>query len=103
MLPPEVTLEAQVGAWLRIAAARYRPATLETYRTALEAHVLPRLGRTPLGLVTRWSLRSLLIQLLHDGLAPRRVQSVLTALSAVLSDAVAEGLLERNAARSAGK
>lgn len=95
------TLATYATAWLHTAADRYRPATLESYRIALERHALPRLGDVPVPLVTPAHVRQVLVALLADGLAPRTVKAVQGALSTLLAAAEAEGLRTGNPARRA--
>jgi integrase len=97
-----------VDSWLPAVAVRLRGNTLAMYRQNIEAHVVPRLGHTPLQRLTAPSLNAFYAELLASGrkdgkggLSERTVRIQHVILRRALSDAVRWGLLSRNPAEYA--
>jgi integrase len=90
-------LESRVGA--RDPRRRYSRRTVELYRQRLHRHVIPALGRRPVGEVVLADVRRLVDQLAGDGLAPGTVTSVVGILSGLLRYAVKGDHLARNPVR----
>ena len=74
-----------------------RQRTWERYEQIARVHLKPALGRVKLKNLTPTQVRGLYRSKLDAGLSPRTVQYVHTALRKALKDAVADGLLPRNA------
>jgi integrase len=90
------------------AAAEGRPSTWDSYRMAVERHIVPSLGGMPLQGLTPAHLTAFYRTLLDDGrrdgrggLAPKSVRNVHGVLHAALRDAVRWGYLPRNVAAGA--
>ena len=82
---------------------RARPSTIPGYENAIEKHLIPRLGQTPLQALAPHQLTAFYAELLErgrcdgkGGLSLQTVRIVHGVLSRALSDAVNTQLLERN-------
>src|SRR5215213_4442730 len=75
-----------------------RQRTYERYEQIVRVHLVPALGRIKLKNLTPTHVRSLYREKLDSCLAPRTVQYIHTTLHKALKDAVADGLVPRNAA-----
>jgi integrase len=103
---PPLSLHRFIEMWLSSLLGRgLRPTTIACYRTALEAHVLPRLGRVPLARLSALHLNDLYARLLVDGrvdgrggLSPRSVRLVHSIVRKALADAVRWGNVGENVA-----
>ena len=74
-----------------------RQRTWERYEQIARVHLKPALGRVKLKNLPPTQVRGLYRSKLDAGLSPRTVQYVHTALRKALKDAVADGLVPRNA------
>jgi integrase len=74
-----------------------RPTTFERYEQIVRLHIRPVLGEVKLKNVTSAHVRGLYRQKLDDGLSPRTVQYVHVTLHKALKQAIADGLIPRNA------
>ena len=72
--------------------------TFERYEQIVRVHIKPTLGRIKLKALTPAHVRRLYREKLDAGLAPRTVQYVHVTLQKALKQAVADGLIPRNAA-----
>lgn len=105
----KVTLGEYLVSWLPSVAMELKPSTWDSYRRAVEAQIVPRLGSTPLQKVTTAAIKSFYADLLRDGrrtgggLSSRSVEFYGTVLGRALRDAVDQGLLTRNPADKAKK
>ena len=77
-----------------------RQRTYERYEQIARVHIKPTLGRIKLKTLTPVHVRALYREKLDAGLAPRTVQYIHVTLQKALSQAVADGLIPRNAAVS---
>lgn len=96
-----MTLDAYARDWLA-RQRRLAPNTIKAYGLALRHHILPRFGRHDLGAITTPDIRDWL----RTGLLtaePNTVKSHLAALSALLMDALLDGLIPANPAHGAGR
>lgn len=89
--------EYSVG-WLERKQAAVKPTTLSTYRTHLDAHLLPAFGDVPLRSITREHVKTWAARLEGGGLAPTTARAIVFTLAAVLREAVDDGRLVRNPA-----
>jgi len=74
---PRLTFTEVAARWLaefeaRVAAGERRDRTFDLYRSQLHRHLLPRLGRRRLGLITADDVVALMRELQADGLRPGR-------------------------------
>jgi integrase len=77
-----------------------RQRTYEGYEHMAERHIIPTLGCLKLKNLTPAHVRGLYRERLDSGLSPRTVQYVHSTLNKALKQAVADGLIPRNAATS---
>jgi len=107
----EMTTGQYLTEWLVSVAAggSIRPTTAKAYAVALRVHVIPRLGRVPLELLSRKLVKELYDHLfLHGrarpprgGLSIKAVHNVHLTLHRALEDAVDDGLISSNPATRA--
>jgi len=92
-----------VDAWLthwveKVAAPSVRPKTLAGYRTAVNRHLIPRIGRHRLDRLTPEHIEAMYASLLADGLAPATVHQAHRTLRTALGEAFARGRIVVNPA-----
>jgi integrase len=95
-LSPRLTFAEVAGRWLaefeaKVAAGERRDRTLDLYRSQLHRHLLPRLGRHRLALITADDVVTVTRDLQTDGLSPWTVKRILGALSCVFTFALRRG------------
>lgn len=98
----DTTFEAYATRWLE-RQVKYAPGTLASYRRMLE-RVCPYIGAIKLGELRPMALENMMIELrkrTHQGkpIQEATVQKYLTVVSAVLSDAKRNEIIQRNPAR----
>ena len=98
----DTTFEAYASRWLE-RQVKYAPSTLASYRRMLE-RVYPYIGAIKLGELRPMALENMMIELrkrTHQGkpIQEATVQKYLTVVSAVLSDAKRNEIIQRNPAR----
>ena len=74
-----------------------RPTTFERYEQIVRLHIHPVLGKVKLKNLTSAHVRGLYREKLDAGLSPRTVQYVHVTLHKALKQAIADGLIPRNA------
>ena len=74
-----------------------RPTTFERYEQIVRLHIHPVLGKVKLKNLTPAHVRGLYREKLDAGLSPRTVQYVHVTLHKALKQAIADGLIPRNA------
>ncbi len=74
-----------------------RDSTFERYGYAIYPHIVPALGRLKLGSLTSAHVRALYREKIASGLAPATVHKIHVVLHKALDQAVADGLIPRNA------
>jgi integrase len=95
---PRLTVAAIAARWLaefeaKVARGERRGPTLDFYRTNLRCHLLPRLGRRQLALITADDIAELTRDLHLETLAPWTIKGILGTLSCVFSYAYRRGLI----------
>lgn len=95
-LSPRLTFDEVAGRWLaefeaKVTAGERRDRTLDLYRSQLHRHLLPRLGRRRLVLITADDVVEVARELQADGLSPWTVKRILGALSCVFTFAFRRG------------
>lgn len=90
------TLEVYLREWLD--SQRVRPITLRGYRSKLELHVIPHIGKVRLDKLRPSTLERLFIDLGKQGLGPRTTSHVRAVLRNALGRAERHGLIARNVA-----
>jgi integrase len=90
--PSPQTLNQAAQQWLTDARAGiirtrsgypYKPSAIRTYRLALRAHILPRLGHHRLTAITRHHIQALADDLVSRGAAPSTVRNAILPLRAI--------------------
>ena len=76
-----------------------RQRTFERYEQIVRVHIKPAIGRVKLKALTPAHARALYRQKLDSGLSPRTVNYIHVTLHKALSQAVSDGLVQRNAAQ----
>jgi hypothetical protein len=89
-LSPRLTFTEVAGRWLaefeaKVTAGERRDRTLDLYRSQLHRHLLPRLGRRRLALITADDVVAVARELQADGLSPWTIKRILGALSCVFT------------------
>lgn len=93
-----MTLTDYAARWMHPQILAVHPRTRANYVRSFTRDVLPRLGQRELAALTRPEIRSVWQAMLTDGRGPSVVRNAAIALSACLSAAVDDGLLEHNPA-----
>ena len=96
--PPTVTFKGFAERWLRehLPTRGLKATTVETYRYALEAHLLPFFGQHRLSEITPESIDHYIAAKMRQGLAPKTVNNQLLTLRVMLQRAVRWRLLRAN-------
>jgi integrase len=89
--------------WARHAAPNLARHTQEGYASALDVHIMPRLGDTRLQALTTEAVSDLRVDLAAAGVGEPAIRKVLTVLQSILERAVEWRHLETNPARSVRK
>src|SRR6266496_2701828 len=97
-LSPRLTFAEVAGRWLaefeaKVTAGERRERTLDLYRSQLHRHLLPRLGRRRLVLISADDVVAAMRELQADGLSPWTVKRILAALSCVFTFALRRGYI----------
>ena len=95
-LSPRLTFAEVSARWLaefeaKVAGGERRDCTLDLYRSQLRRHLLPRLGRRRLMLITADDVVRVTRELEADGLSPWTIKRILGALSCVFTFALRRG------------
>src|SRR5258708_4011267 len=87
-----------LAAWLETIKPTVEASTYERYELDVRRHLIPTLGKTRLAMLTPQQVHLLLAEKLNSGLSPRSVRSMRAVLRRALNEALALGLVTRNAA-----
>jgi integrase len=97
----KMTVGEYVGRWIEDSVKdTVRQRTYERYEQIVRVHIKPALGRVKLSALTPAHVRALYREKLGAGLAPRTVRYIHVTLNKALKQAVADGMIPRNAASS---
>src|SRR3989442_7268162 len=77
----------------KVTAGERRDRTLDLYRSQLSRHLLPRLGRRRLALITADDVVAVMREFQVDGLSPWTIKRILGALSCVFTFALRRGYI----------
>lgn len=95
----DTTVTKWLEYWLReIAADRLKPNTFRSYRTAVNKHIVPAIGRHRLATLSAQHVRQMHRALVDRGLSSTTALNAHRVLSIALNDAVREGRVPRNVA-----
>ena len=89
--------------WFRLASARVRPQSLETYRRALDLHILPTLAEKRVSKIRPTEIELMLSEKLASGLSAKTVGHVQSVLYGVLKLATKDRLIGYNPATGIAK
>src|SRR6266498_3993707 len=97
-LSPRLTFAEVAARWLaefeaKVTPGERRDRTFDLYRSQLHRHLLPRLARRRLALITADDVVALMRELQAEGLSPWTVKRILGALSCVLTFALRRGYI----------
>ncbi len=93
-----VTFDEYASAWLA-AKTRIKPKTREGYLSLLRSRILPTFGRVRLAAIDRVLVGSWVRAMTNEGLSSSRIRQARQCLSAILEQAIDDGLIGRNPAR----
>lgn len=101
-----VTVAAWCTTWLvdcadRVRAGTMSPRTAAGYESDVRNHVIPAVGEVRLDQLAPGHVQRMMTGMQADGLGPRTAGAARGTLSAALSAAVADGLIQVNVARAA--
>ena len=97
----KTTVGAYIERWIEDSVRdTVRQRTYERYEQIVRVHIKPAFGRVKLSALTPAHLRALYKEKLNAGLAPRTVRYIHVTLNKALKQAVADGMIPRNAASS---
>src|SRR4051812_17890766 len=97
------TLRIYALRWLTDGEAARKASTHRFYKFNLELHILPVVGDQPVGAIVRASCRKVITAARDKALRIASLYGIQRTLSAVLSQAVEDGLLPANPAFRMGK
>jgi integrase len=103
-----ITIAAYAPRWLDAIAAHLKPRALEAHAAAVDLYIIPRLGTVRLAALTRKDVKDFLTSCFQTGvrgrpLKPGSVRLIKSALSAMLNEAVDDGLVVGNVAARLGR
>jgi integrase len=81
----------------------HKQATIDSYRSVLENHLLPVFGKIPLDEITRKGIKEFIITKQTVGLSPNTVRISRAYLSSILTQAVDDELIPINPAMGTGR
>jgi integrase len=93
------TLEVYLPKWLGEKAQHARPNTMTNYRSVVNAHIVPIMGKKRLARITPVDIKALHRAILDKGLSSTYALNAHRVLSTALSDAMADGLIMTNPAK----
>lgn len=92
------TFETCVNQWIERKALTVRPNTLESYKVAAKAHIIPALGKTGICDISRQQLQTYYDRLQRDGISANTMKKHRVIIKGTLKDAVIDGLIPVNVA-----
>ena len=99
----EISVRAYAARWLQLIEHEKDRNTVRNYTDQLEGHVLPALGHLKVRELHRGHIKAFLAQKRGKGYAKNTVRLMRAPLSAMLSDAVDDGIIMANPAFQAGR
>lgn len=92
------TVGKYLTSWLETTKHTVEASTWERYEGDMRLHLIPALGKVRLAALTPQQVQKLLADKLNAGSAPRSVRNIRAVLRRALNEALALGLVTRNAA-----
>src|SRR5687768_7045406 len=96
--PSRVTFGEYAERWIE-SQSQLRPRSLDSYRTALRIHLVPRFGRLRLTAITVDHVAELIADMKVKGYASWTIHGTITPLSAMFRQAARRGLIATNPVR----
>lgn len=96
--PSRMTIEQYMRQWLESKKRSVRSATLSTYSTLTDKHIIPLLGKVELSKLTPLQITKFHNMLQDNGLSDRSILDIHTVLKNALEQAVKWGFIMRNVA-----
>lgn len=93
-----VTVEEWSESWLS-GLHGLKPKTIHGYQSLLRSRVVPAFGEAQLKRITPAAVRAWIAEMADEGLSPDRIRQARQLLSAMLDQAVNDGLIARNPAK----
>ena len=90
--------ETCVNQWIERKGLTVRENTLESYKVAAKAHIIPELGKTGICDITRQQLQAYYDRLQRDGISANTMKKHRVIIKGTLKDAVIDGLIPVNVA-----
>lgn len=89
-------------AWLAESIVGHKaPSTVHSYTGMIETHIIPELGRYPIGKLDQSHVQMMLNRKAASGLSARTVAYLRAILRGALNDALRRGIIARNVAAHA--
>lgn len=92
------SFETCVNQWIERKSLTVRENTLESYKVAAKAHIIPELGKTGICDLTRQQLQAYYDRLQRDGISANTMKKHRVIIKGTLKDAVIDGLVPVNVA-----
>lgn len=92
------TFETCVNQWIERKGLTVRENTLESYKVAAKAHIIPELGKMGICDLTRQQLQAYYDRLQRDGISANTMKKHRVIIKGTLKDAVIDGLVPVNVA-----
>lgn len=100
MRADKVKVSDYLTAWLDdVAALRVRASTLAAYRSHVQGHLAPALGRHTMAALTPGHIQRMIKDKTAAGLTPMTIRHIRSTLRKALNDAERQGMIGRNPAR----
>jgi integrase len=103
LVDPNISFESYARRFLDAAAVALKPQSMRSYRSILEVHFVPALGKQKLLEITRPVLKAFLVEKIKSGLKPATVAHLLAVVRALFSSAVEEQILLANPVAALGR
>lgn len=89
-----ITLQQWINYWYKIKQGTITDATMQSYVSIIRRYILPSLGGLKLVDITALTIRRLIDSMI--GLSSRTISYTLTILSAILKEAISNGIIRKN-------
>lgn len=94
----KLTVEQWLTSWMRSIESSVRARTLEHYSGIVRLHLVPAIGKRPLGKLSPTDVEAMLSAQVKGGMSPRSAHHVRAVLRNALKGAERDGLVSRNVA-----
>lgn len=102
--PDKTTVKAWADYWMQnFVETRLKQLTIDTYRSILKTHIIPRVGALRVQEITPRHIQELYSAMVKDGKSPKTISNVALVLTRLFETAVKQGMIASNPARAAEK